>query len=583
MQIYENITGEDIDILISRNCRAEDWSRVRVATGFDPEAVSNCFFRGDVNLGAGVYINNIGSCIRNCTIGDGAYIENVAAIEVAGETAFGNGVSAAVVNEGGGREVPLLDGLTAQAAYITAMYRHRDDTTARLLEMSARHAAKVTSPMGSIGEGARITNCGIIRNVKTGPGVVVEGATILSNGSINCTADNPSFVGADVRMYDFVMEGSSSVDGSTTLRRCFIGEGVRICGLTGNDSAFFANCHLENGEVCSIFAGPFTASHHKSSLLIAGMFSFFNAGSGSNQSNHLFKTGAVHQGVCRRGCKFGSNAYVMFPARTGVYTVVIGRHKSHHDTEDFPYSYLTEKDGMSYLAPGINLTNYGTVRDMEKWSRRDNRGTLRADIINLEEHNPFIAERVLRAIDISEKLLAKDGGDELVWNGIRIRTTMLRRGLSWYKLARDKFIGRMLADGAGNAAPDEAEYTGPWIDAAGMYMTKAAMDRLLGEVDSGRITTYADLRGRLADIHSRYTASAYMWALRGLEKELGHAASPEDIAAAIERGEAAAAKLHALTEQDRQKDEGKAMSVSYGIDSEDEEERLEDYRRVRGL
>ena len=41
--------------------------------------------------------------------------------------------------------------------------------------------------------------------------------------------------------------------------------------------------------------GPYTVSHHKSSLLIAGMFSFFNAGSGSNQSNHLFKSGAVHQ------------------------------------------------------------------------------------------------------------------------------------------------------------------------------------------------------------------------------------------------------------------------------------------------
>ena len=34
------------------------------------------------------------------------------------------------------------------------------------------------------------------------------------------------------------------------------------------------------------FAGPYTVSHHKSSLPIAGMFSFFNAGGGANQSNH---------------------------------------------------------------------------------------------------------------------------------------------------------------------------------------------------------------------------------------------------------------------------------------------------------
>ena len=74
------------------------------------------------------------------------------------------------------------------------------------------------------------------------------------------------------------------------------------------------------------------------------MFSFFNAGSGTNQSNHLFKCGAVHQAVHRRGCKFASGAYVMSPAIEGVYTMIMGRHTHHHDTSVFPFPDLLEQE-----------------------------------------------------------------------------------------------------------------------------------------------------------------------------------------------------------------------------------------------
>lgn len=583
MQIYKKLSDDHIRVLTSLNCRAEDWDKVRVAEGFDPEKVRNCFFRGNICLGSGVYINNIGSCISNYTICDGAYIENVATMETVGASTFGNGVQAAAVNEGGGREIPLVDGLTAQAAYIIAMYRHRPAIIKRLKAMAEEYAESVKSEMGTIGAGTRITNSGIIRNVRTGPGTVIEGATILSNGSINCTSENPSFVGAGVKMYDFIVQGRSEIDGGTTLRRCFVGEGVQVCGLTGIDSVFFANSHFENGEVCSIFAGPFTVSHHKSSLLIAGMFSFFNAGSGSNQSNHLFKTGAVHQGINRRGCKYGSDAYVVLPARTGAYTIVLGRHKDHHDTEDFPYSYLIETSGRSCLKPAINLTNYGTVRDLAKWCRRDRRGTLRADRINFQEHNPFITERILRGISASEKLLA--GGDkaEYAWSGTKVRSFALRRGLGWYRLAREKFLGAMLAEAPDCPAVPEREWSGAWIDAAGMYMTAAAMDDIFDKIEAGEINSFDGLETELDHIFVRYGAAAYAWALNELEKELGRKASQKDIARAVKRGLRAAAKLEKLTEEDRRKDEGPEMSVGYGLDSQSEEERLEDYRRVRGL
>ena len=58
------------------------------------------------------------------------------------------------------------------------------------------------------------------------------------------------------------------------------------------------------------FAGPYKVTHHKSTLLIAGMFSFMNAGSGSNQSNHMYKLGPIHQGTLERGAKTTSDSYI---------------------------------------------------------------------------------------------------------------------------------------------------------------------------------------------------------------------------------------------------------------------------------
>jgi hypothetical protein len=126
---------------------------------------------------------------------------------------------------------------------------------------------------------------------------------------------------------------------------------------------FFSNCQGENGEACALFAGPYTVTHHKSTLLIAGMFSFMNAGSGSNQSNHMYKLGPIHQGIVERGAKTTSDSYVLWPAKVGPYSLILGRHYKHSDTSNLPSSYLIENDNTTYIAPGVNLRSVGTIRD----------------------------------------------------------------------------------------------------------------------------------------------------------------------------------------------------------------------------
>src|SRR5699024_4864097 len=128
------------------------------------------------------------------------------------------------------------------------------------------------------------------------------------NGSINSNVHAPVHIGYGVVANNFIISSGVRMKDGVMLNRCFVGQACELGHTyTATDSLFFSNCQGENGEAASIFAGPFTVTHHKSTLLISGMFSFMNAGSGSNQSNHMYKLGAIHQGIIERGGKTTSN------------------------------------------------------------------------------------------------------------------------------------------------------------------------------------------------------------------------------------------------------------------------------------
>lgn len=583
------LTAAEISTLAERGCCADDWNGIEVTEGFDASSVRNCRFRGKVTIGAKVFISNIGGYIANMRIADGAYIENTGVIETTGESTFGIGTQVKTINESGGREVPIYPALSAQIAYLTAIYRDHPKAIARINEMVEReYIAPVRGDIGLIGEGARITGCGTLRNVVIDGDAIIEGCEMLNNTTIVSKTARRTYIGPGAKMFDSVAASGAVVTNGGLLQRCFVAGATKVSALSGADSLIFSNSQCENGEVCSIFAGPFTITHHRSTLLIAGMFSFFNAGSGSNMSNHLFKCGPVHQGVFRRGVKLGSNAYVMLPALVGAYTTIIGRHRGHPDTDDFPFSMLIEDGDGTYLVPGVNLGSCGTARDIVKWVKRDIREESSPDVINFNENNPFITQKILRAIDISEQLLSKEEVDVHNYHRIKIKATMMKRGLRLYQLARDRCIGSMMARredrvATGYAIADTVDGTGSWIDAAGMYMPKKAMDMILDWLENGTDCSLAALQGNMEALYRNYKHYAANWAQSILEEDLGRKATAEDISAAIQRSRIAAPKLLKLIEDDERRERDAILSASYGLDADDDFCRMEDYNIVRRI
>lgn len=626
---YRKLTPAEVACLQEQSCLADDWDQVSVAEGFSTAYVHHTRFSGEVRLGrfeseftlpggirkhAGLRhvtlhnvnvgdnccIEHVHNYIANYDIGPETFIENADILLVEGRTTFGNGVEVSVLNETGGREVPIHDKLSAHQAYIMALYRHRPRLTERMKDIVSRYAERHASERGSIGRNVRILNVGVIRNVRIGDHCRIDGTCRLSNGSINSNEVAPVSIGHGVICDDFIISSGSHVDDGAMLSRCFVGQACRLGhNYSASDSLFFSNCQGENGEACAIFAGPFTVTHHKSTLLIAGMFSFMNAGSGSNQSNHMYKLGPIHQGTLERGAKTTSDSYILWPARVGAFSLVMGRHVNHSDTTNLPFSYLIEQNNTTYLVPGVNLRSVGTIRDAQKWPKRDGRtDPNRLDCINYNLLSPYTVQKMFKGRETLYRLRAASGelSDIYSFHSAKIRNSSLVKGIGFYETAIHKFLGnsvikrleetrfRSNEEIRARLRPDTPTGKGEWVDVSGLIAPKSEIDRLIDDIENGTLDRLADINLRFEEIHRHYYTYEWTWAYDKLEEFYGfrpEEATAADIIRIVERWKEAVIGLDRMVYEDARKEFSLSSMTGFGADGS-RTEKEQDFEQVRG-
>ena len=623
------LTAEQIAVLEAQSCRCENWSEVTVAEDFNPKYVRNVNFSGQVRLGSfnkiftlaggirkhsGIYhatlhnvivgddcmVEHIRNYIANYIIGDGSYIENVTDLITYGETSFGNGTKVSVLNETGGREVAIHEHLSSHEAYITALYRHDQKLIDSINELVSKYVESSKSTFGVIGENVEILDAMHIVNVKIGDSAKIKGASRLRNGSIVSCEEAPVNIGMNVIADDFIVESGSSITDGVTLTRCFVGQACVLGhGYSASDSLFFSNCQGENGEACALFAGPYTVTHHKSTLLIAGMFSFMNAGSGSNQSNHMYKLGPIHQGIFERGAKTTSDSYVLYPAKIGAFSLVMGRHVNNPDTSNLPFSYLIEQQGVTYIIPGVNLKSVGTVRDVRKWPSRDRRkDPHRLDHINFNHLSPFTVQKMFDGMKILEMLKEASGNraDNYYYKKSIIRNASLHKGLKYYQTGIIKFLGNSFitriqdADVSSDEGlrralrRDNPVGAGHWLDISGLICPASEIEKLCDDLTEGKVRDLVELGSRFGQIASDYYSYEWTWAYDAIEKFWGYDLANITRSQAIDlisQWKNAVISLDKLIYDDAGKEFELTSMTGFGVDG-DKVRRDADFTAVRG-
>ena len=563
---YRSLTFEEIEILESNSCWAEDWSRVEVAEdGFQAKFFHRVMFYGDIQLGSfqkeveitkgfvkhsGIndatlrnvtvgndcLIEKVGNYINNYTIGDDCLISNISVMETTEGATYGEGNLISVLNEVGDGNVIFFHDLNSQFAAFMVKHFNDKDLKNAIRRLVKEEIARTNPERGTIGHNVKIVNTREITNTVIQDDCEISGASRLSDCTILSSEYASVYIGTGVICENSIISDGSSIVNSVKMQDCFVGEACQISnGFTASQSVFFANSFMANGEACAAFCGPFCASHHKSSLLIGGMFSFYNAGSGTNFSNHAYKMGPMHWGILERGTKTASGSYLLMPATIGTFSVCFGKLMHHPNTTALPFSYLIAEADKMYLVPGRNITTVGLYRDIRKWPKRDMRPQqTQKSIVNFDWLSPYSVGEILQGKKILENLRQASGDNVSSYNYHEyvINATSLRKGIKYYDIALRIYMGAVLkrAHKWGFFGKPQTEVgLGRWDDLSGLLLPVSEERRLIEDVKSGSLETIEEVVNRFREINENYRIYQWAWTYRMILEYYGiNEITPED-------------------------------------------------------
>ena len=548
---YRSLTFEEIDTLERNSCWAEDWSRVEVAEeGFQAKYFHRVMFYGDIRLGSfqknieiakdfvkhsGIndatlrnvtvgddcLIEKVGNYINNYTIGNDCLISNISVMETTEGASYGEGNLISVLNEVGDGNVILFHDLNSQFAAFMVKHFNNKDLKNAIRRLVSEEIARTNPERGTIGNNVKIINTREITNTIIQDDCEISGASKLSDCTILSSENASVFIGTGVICENSIISDGSSIINSVKMQDCFVCEACQIAnGFTASQSVFFANSFMANGEACAAFCGPFCASHHKSSLIIGGMFSFYNAGSGTNFSNHAYKMGPMHWGTLERGTKTASGSYLLMPATIGAFSVCFGKLMHHPNTTALPFSYLIAEADKMFLVPGRNITTVGLYRDIRKWPRRDMRPQhSQKSIVNFDWLSPFTVGEILRGKKILENLRQASGDNVSSYNYHEyvINASSLRKGIKYYDIALRIYMGAVLkrAHKWGFFGKPETEIgLGKWDDLSGLLLPASEEQRLIDEIKDGTLETIQEVIDRFHEINDNYRVYQWAWTYR---------------------------------------------------------------------
>jgi hypothetical protein len=321
-----------------------DWSRVRVAEGFDWRKLHHCSLHGDIVLGRFSRLLPIGpdlglpagierATLVNCVIGNDVLIRDVkllanyivaegvilldcGTLTCEGATTFGNGNALPLGIESGGREVPVYAEIDLGVAAAVACSRSETAALRQYSEAVADYAAQATSQRGIIETKASIRSTPTVRNTYVGRHARIDSATRISECTLLSNAEEPVLIESGACVIGSVLQWGSRVSTLAIVDRSVLLEhssaerhGKVTASIVGPNSGVAA------GEATSCLLGPFVSFHHQA-LLIATLWpeGRGNVAYGANVgSNHTSKA-PDQEFRPGEGAFLGLGVNVKFPA-----------------------------------------------------------------------------------------------------------------------------------------------------------------------------------------------------------------------------------------------------------------------------
>ncbi len=428
------LRGEEIAALGAAGCTAQDWSLVRVASGFTPVRLRNVRFIGEVLLGpfegeveiapgvivpAGVYDSVLAHCaigadslilrvglLANYTIAGEAVVRDCTTVVCEPGATFGCGLEIPVGPETGGREVLSYAELSVPVAECVAKRRGDVELLSGYQELVGRYLDRIRRDRGFIGLGAQVIGTGRLDTVFVGRGAVIEDAQTVRNSVIFSSDDEPSSIRDGSIVKDSVIQWGCAVDSGSIVEGSVLTEHSHVerHGKVTH-SILGPNCAVGEGEITASLVGPFVSFHHQA-LLIATLWpeGRGNVAYGANVgSNHTSR--APDQELWPgEGIFFGLGCDVKFPSNftRAPYSIIAASVRTLGQRVTMPFSLINPPAvSVDTISPSFNeimpawllyANPYALWRNQDKFRRRNkarrsqfNLEIIRRDVVDLME------------------------------------------------------------------------------------------------------------------------------------------------------------------------------------------------------
>ena len=207
-------------------------------------------------------------------------------------------------------------------------------------------------------------------------------------------------------------------------------------------------------------------------------------------------------------------------------------------------------------------------------------------------------QKVLKGIEILRSLRRSFGPDvaEYPYQGGWIRSSSLNKGLDYYSIILDKFLGNSLVSRIGKSKaenwegllkdlrPNSEIGLGDWVDVSGLICPKNALYPFLDQVEEGVVSGVEAMDEFFSMIYSEYYSYEWTWAYDIIHNYYGVTldnAEPEQILNLVSRWKDAVVGLDNLLYEDAKKEFSLSFMTSFGEDG-DQDTRRKDFEQVRG-
>jgi hypothetical protein len=450
---WRALTPAEIETLEKNGNTCTNWINFLVSDPFAPSLIRNSAFYGLIRLGAlgqvllkhndfcvpaGIRNSTIISCdigddtaIQDCSyishyiIGNGCILSCINEMQTTNHAKFGNGVVKDgedksvrvwidVMNEAGGRPILPFDTMIAADAFLWAAYRDDTVLTEKLKQITQEQYGSSRGSYGTIGNGAVIKSCSIIKDAAIGRNAYIKGANKLKNITILSSADEPTQIGESVELVNGIVGyGCNVFYGSKAVRfilgrNCKLKYGARLIHSVLGDNSTVSCCEILNNLIFLVHE-----QHHNNSFLIASLIQGNSnmAAASTIGSNHNSR---ANDGEIRAGRGFWPGLAVTLKHSSvfASYTIIA---KGEYPAElniPLPFSLISNnvhKNRLEVMPAYFWIHNlYALERNSWKARNRDHR-TIKVQHFETDYLAPDTAEEIINALSLLEGWLGEAG------------------------------------------------------------------------------------------------------------------------------------------------------------------------------